>query len=121
MEEEEEIDPSVRSVALSIFDRASVVVCWHAYCCKKYTENRRNMLAKAEQQGLVLYPHKFQVSHSIPQFIRAYSHLQPDQRLENEHVSLAGRSWRGQLNLFELLLFTIFIIRHIQAVYQGVS
>ena len=40
------------------------------------------------------YPHKFNVSESIPDFIREYGEdgkIAPGQKLEGVHVSLAGR------------------------------
>jgi len=73
----------------------------------KYNENRRNMIAKAVQQGLVAYPHKFQVTHTIPAFICAYSHLVADQKLENEHVAVAGRVSRKQAGSSKLVFYDL--------------
>jgi lysyl-tRNA synthetase class 2 len=53
----------------------------------QYTENRKKML---EAYGENVYPHKFQVTISVPDFIAKYSHLERDQKLD-EVVSIAGR------------------------------
>jgi lysyl-tRNA synthetase, class II len=37
------------------------------------------------------YPHKFQVSMAIPEFIEKYSHLQRGEQLKDIQVSMAGR------------------------------
>jgi len=57
----------------------------------QYFENRRKFLQEYENQGQNPYPHKFNVSISIPAFIAKYSYLEKDSRLENEVVSVAGR------------------------------
>jgi hypothetical protein len=36
------------------------------------------------------YPHKFEFTVSIPEFVTQYSHLEADKRLEGEVVSIAG-------------------------------
>ena len=60
---------------------------------QKYTENRQNMLTKATEAGVCVYPHKFAVSIGIPDFISKFSHLKADERLETETVSVAGKLW----------------------------
>ena len=65
----------------------------HSFHTQKYTENRRNMLTKATEAGVCIYPHKFAVSISIPDFISKFSHLEADERLETETVSVAGNLW----------------------------
>ena len=65
----------------------------HSFHTQKYTENRRNMLTKATEAGVCIYPHKFAVSISIPDFISKFSHLKADERLETETVSVAGNLW----------------------------
>ncbi|ETO20619.1 cytoplasmic lysine-tRNA ligase Krs1 (predicted) [Reticulomyxa filosa] len=57
----------------------------------QYFELRCRKVAEQEALGHNMYPHKFYVSKSIPQFIVAYSSLEKAQVLENEQVSLAGR------------------------------
>jgi hypothetical protein len=37
------------------------------------------------------YPHKFQTTISIPEYIQKYSGLQNSERLDNERVSIAGK------------------------------
>ncbi|CAG8490542.1 8633_t:CDS:2 [Acaulospora morrowiae] len=43
------------------------------------------------------YPHKFRVDLSIPEFVQEYNNIEPNQRLEQEVLSIAGRvhSWRS--------------------------
>jgi lysyl-tRNA synthetase, class II len=37
------------------------------------------------------YPHKFQISMAIPEFIEKYSHLQRGEMLRDVEVAVAGR------------------------------
>jgi len=58
-----------------------------------YFENRVKSLEEfSNNTKQTVYPHKFHVSISIPEFIEKYSHLTADSRLENEIVSVAGRT-----------------------------
>jgi len=58
-----------------------------------YFENRVKSLQEySSNSNNTVYPHKFHVSISLPQFIEKYSHLENDTRLENEIVSVAGRT-----------------------------
>jgi len=52
-----------------------------------YFENRKKLL---EEYGVNVYPHKFEVSHSLPLFIEKFSHVERDSKLD-EQVSVAGR------------------------------
>jgi len=65
--EEEEIDPS------------------------QYLLNRCEYVKSLKAAGIEAYPHKFQISMELPEFIRRYSHLEKGQKLDNEIVSVAGR------------------------------
>jgi len=53
-----------------------------------YFENRKKLL---EEYGENVYPHKFHVSISIPDFITKYSGLVANTRQETDIVSIAGR------------------------------
>lgn len=68
-----------------------------------YYENRVNAVAKLEASGCNPYPHKFAVSHRIPDFIDEFGAKCTDgARLEDVTVSVAGRltSVRGQGKLY---------------------
>ncbi len=49
------------------------------------------MVASEEEKGKNMYPHKFEVTSSIPQFIKTYSNLKPNEQLNNLNISIAGR------------------------------
>lgn len=55
----------------------------------QYFENRMKLLQAYGFEKC--FPHKFQTTISIPEFIEKYSGLQNSERLDNERVSLAGR------------------------------
>jgi len=63
-EEEEELDPT------------------------QYTANRIKQLGEYKEN---VYPHKFPTTISIPEFITKYEHLQKEESLKDDVVSLAGR------------------------------
>jgi len=73
----------------------------------KYTENRRAMLSKAQEDGRVIYPHKFQVTHRIPEYIEQFSELSPDERRENVEVAVAGRLSRKHPGGPKLIFYDI--------------
>jgi len=54
----------------------------------QYTENRKKAI---EAYGENVYPHKFQVTLSVPEFVAKYSYLGKDTKLESDIVSIAGR------------------------------
>jgi len=66
-EEDEEIDPS------------------------KYFENRLSWIGETKAAGGNPYPHKFQVSMQLPQYIATYGGIPNGDVLAKESVSLAGR------------------------------
>jgi lysyl-tRNA synthetase class 2 len=49
------------------------------------------MRIKAEEGGLTPYPHKFKVSHRIPEFISEFEHLARGEMLQEKVVFVAGR------------------------------
>lgn len=56
----------------------------------QYFEARNAMLTEARKQGVDVYPHKFHVSSSIPEFVNKYKDLELGIHLENVEVSVAG-------------------------------
>jgi len=56
-----------------------------------YFENRVKVLNAKKAKGINPYPHKFNVTMSLPDYIAKYSSLEPGQRLDDVTVSLAGR------------------------------
>eukprot|EP00033_Pygsuia_biforma_P000204 GCRY01000256.1.p1 GENE.GCRY01000256.1~~GCRY01000256.1.p1 ORF type:complete len:577 (-),score=184.39 GCRY01000256.1:191-1921(-) len=69
----------------------------------KYFENRTNSLA---QSGLELYPHKFHVTVSVPDFIEKYSSVENGTRLE-ESVSVAGRLYSKRASGQKLVFYDL--------------
>jgi lysyl-tRNA synthetase class 2 len=55
-----------------------------------YYENRVKTLAAKKSKGINPYPHKFEVSLSLPQFIEKYKDLEPGKQLTDVTVSVAG-------------------------------
>jgi lysyl-tRNA synthetase class 2 len=55
----------------------------------QYFENRKKAL---ESLGQNCYPHKFHVSISVPEFIKKYSYLEKDSKLDTDEVTIAGKS-----------------------------
>ncbi|CAK4710629.1 hypothetical protein LEN26_013604 [Aphanomyces euteiches] len=56
-----------------------------------YFDNRTKLLAEMEADGINPYPHKFQVSISVPDFVAKYHRLEAGSHLESDIVSVAGR------------------------------
>lgn len=58
----------------------------------QYIENRKASIRALKQAGKNPYPHKFNVSMTIPDFIAKFAHqIEAGQQLEQPLVSLAGR------------------------------
>ena len=72
----------------------------------QYFQNRSAYIKGLPARGKVAYPHKFQVSILVPDFIKKYSGLEKGQRLETEAVSVAGRITAirsmGKLRFYDL-------------------
>ncbi|GMI42499.1 hypothetical protein TrCOL_g5170 [Triparma columacea] len=69
----------------------------------QYYSNRVAAIEKMHAEGGNAYPHKFHVSHRVPDFIQEFSSKANDgERLEGTTVSIAGRlnSVRGQGKLY---------------------
>lgn len=57
----------------------------------RYYENRQRQLATWAATGVTAYPHKFQVTMSLPAFVEAYSGLPDGEVREDVSVAVAGR------------------------------
>ncbi|PWA79747.1 lysine--tRNA ligase [Artemisia annua] len=57
----------------------------------KFRENRLELIDAQKAAGMNPYPHKFQASMSIPEFIDKYKSLNAEDRLKDVQVSLTGR------------------------------
>lgn len=58
----------------------------------QYIENRKSAIRSLKEAGRNPYPHKFEVSMTIPDFIEKFSDkIEPGQQLQDPMVSLAGR------------------------------
>lgn len=58
---------------------------------QQYFELRTAMVASEEKKGTNTYPHKFEVSSSIPQYLKTYENLKPNEQMNSLNVSIAGR------------------------------
>eukprot|EP01129_Flabellula_baltica_P003749 TRINITY_DN13486_c0_g1_i1.p1 TRINITY_DN13486_c0_g1~~TRINITY_DN13486_c0_g1_i1.p1 ORF type:complete len:619 (+),score=170.90 TRINITY_DN13486_c0_g1_i1:100-1956(+) len=58
----------------------------------QYYEYRKELITNMEEtRGVNPYPHKFHVSHSVKNFVTEFDHLQNEETLEENVVSVAGR------------------------------
>ncbi|BBN09730.1 lysyl-tRNA synthetase, class II [Marchantia polymorpha subsp. ruderalis] len=73
----------------------------------QYLSNRLKALETAKSAGLPTYPHKFVVSLSIPDYVKQFSHLKKDERLETETVTLAGRVMTVRASSAQLMFFDL--------------
>lgn len=62
-----------------------------------YFENRVKGLNAKKAKGLNPYPHKFNVTLTLPEYVTKYANLEAGQRLDDVTVSVAGAStpWQG--------------------------
>jgi len=70
----------------------------------KYKENREKWMLSLKHP----YPHKFHVTMSIPEFVKRYSHLEIEQRLINDRISLAGRVQNIRVSGKKLVFIDLF-------------
>ncbi|KAK1934391.1 lysyl-tRNA synthetase [Babesia divergens] len=73
---------------------------------KQYHKARVATVQEWRRQN-VAYPHKFQTTMNIGQFIEKYDHLTPGQYLEREEVRLAGRISRVASSSSKLRFFDV--------------
>lgn len=64
----------------------------------QYYENRLKSITALEEKSIQVYPHKFQATMRLSEYIALYSNLAEGEHIEGEVVSVAGRvlSKRGQ-------------------------
>jgi len=72
------------------------------------TQYFANRVQAMEAYGENVYPHKFHVSLSIPEFIAKYSHLQAAENLPTEIVSVAGRIYSVRSAGSSLVFYDIY-------------
>lgn len=97
--DDEEMDPTVQLLCF-YFDKFSfrhfrtvekLIFLSHLACVlQQYFENRVKYLASQKADGKNPYPHKFQVSMSLLEYIEKYGSLNNGDHLEDVSVSLAG-------------------------------
>lgn len=73
----------------------------------KYFENRCAQIAKIEAAGGNWYPHKFEVTISVPEFIEKYSHLGNGEHIAEELVHIAGRIMLKRSSGSKLVFYTL--------------
>lgn len=73
----------------------------------KYFENRCAQIAKIEAAGGNWYPHKFEVTISVPEFIEKYSHLGNGEHIAEELVHVAGRIMLKRSSGSKLVFYTL--------------
>lgn len=57
---------------------------------QQYLENRLRYLESVKAEGKNPYPHKFQVSMTVVDYIKKYGSLNKEEHLEDVSVSLTG-------------------------------
>jgi lysyl-tRNA synthetase class 2 len=57
----------------------------------QYFEIRQQMVANCEKNNINVYPHKFVVTSSVPQYLITYANLETQEQLNQLNVSVAGR------------------------------
>ena len=57
--------------------------------------------------GVNVYPHKFHVSISFQDFIQKYNHLEPEEKLEDETVSISGRIYSKRVSSNKLCFYDV--------------
>lgn len=60
------------------------------YSMQQYYENRLSALAAQKAAGVNLYPHKFEVGLSIPEYVKRYEDLNRGDRIEDVEERVAG-------------------------------
>eukprot|EP00455_Lapot_gusevi_P006054 TRINITY_DN1258_c0_g1_i1.p1 TRINITY_DN1258_c0_g1~~TRINITY_DN1258_c0_g1_i1.p1 ORF type:complete len:601 (-),score=247.62 TRINITY_DN1258_c0_g1_i1:36-1781(-) len=73
----------------------------------QYYERRLRTIGRLETEGFSAYPHKFQTTMSIPQFIQTYQGVAPKEVDRNVVVGLAGRVFRKHSSGPKLFFYDI--------------
>ncbi|XP_020589568.1 lysine--tRNA ligase [Phalaenopsis equestris] len=74
----------------------------------QYYENRDKYLASQKATGVNPYPHKFQVSISIEEYIQKYSSLNQGEHLKDVEVNLAGRIMNKRTSSSKLYFYDLY-------------
>ncbi|XP_058097326.1 lysine--tRNA ligase [Magnolia sinica] len=74
----------------------------------QYYENRLKVLASLKESGINPYPHKFQVSLSIVEYIDKYGSLNDGVHLEDAVESLAGRIMNKRTSSSKLYFYDLY-------------
>eukprot|EP00276_Gloeochaete_wittrockiana_P011092 CAMPEP_0184668474 /NCGR_PEP_ID=MMETSP0308-20130426/72497_1 /TAXON_ID=38269 /ORGANISM="Gloeochaete witrockiana, Strain SAG 46.84" /LENGTH=603 /DNA_ID=CAMNT_0027114221 /DNA_START=42 /DNA_END=1853 /DNA_ORIENTATION=- len=73
----------------------------------QYFENRKKAIDAMRAEGVDPFPYKFQVSISIPEFIKQFSHLETGAQLKDKEVSLAGRIITRRIQGEKLIFYDV--------------
>jgi len=73
----------------------------------KYFENRTKFITEQEFNGVNPYPHKFQLTSSVPEFVSKFASLSEGERVDSESVSIAGRIVSKRQQGAKLVFYTI--------------
>lgn len=74
----------------------------------KYLENRKNWIKEQKKKGLNPFPHKFEVTMTIPKFVNTYaSQTEKGKWIENEVQSVAGRVYNIRIQGQGLIFYDL--------------
>jgi len=74
---------------------------------RAYFDNRLKALDEARKSGYQLYPHKFQVTHNLPQFVEQFTTLKNDEIKSDTIVAVTGRIFRKASSSSKLYFYSI--------------
>ncbi|KMZ76278.1 Lysine--tRNA ligase [Zostera marina] len=74
----------------------------------KYFENRKSALKDLKAKGVDLYPHKFEFSISIEQYVNKYGSLKDGEHLKDVEVKIAGRIMNKRNSSAKLYFYDIY-------------
>lgn len=74
----------------------------------QYYENRLKYLAFQKMNGLNPYPHKFQVSILVDEYIQKYSSLNDGEHLIDVEVNMAGRIMNKRISSSKLYFYDLY-------------
>ena len=78
----------------------------HQYFANRCAAMQRQQLASEEGKAVTPWPHKFQTTHTLPEYVAAFSGLADGARDDSTTVSIAGRAMRkagqGKLIFYDL-------------------
>ena len=78
----------------------------HQYFANRCAAMQRQQLASEAGKGVSPWPHKFQTTHTLPEYVAAFSGLADGARDDSTTVSIAGRAMRkagqGKLIFYDL-------------------